>query len=192
LGPLKITHRVGKLAYRLELPATLGIHPVFHVSLLEPYREGGTYKPPPWEHIASDGTREAEKILQHRASTRGPKSHCDYLVHWAHSTEEEASWVPESRLSPAFVNEYWYSRAPSSDGSALGPPTANSLRRSRRLLGLEANTESPSPDIMARESRASKERAPATLMGILGLQVEQECTSSPIPQLREVQPTARA
>jgi len=41
LGPFKVLEAVGdsKLAFRLELPAQMRIHPVFHVSLLEPRRE---------------------------------------------------------------------------------------------------------------------------------------------------------
>ena len=34
-GPFKIQKRVGDLAYKLQLPRTSGIHPVFHVSRLK-------------------------------------------------------------------------------------------------------------------------------------------------------------
>ena len=38
-GPFVVLRKVGHAAYELELPERWGIHPVFNVGLLEPYRE---------------------------------------------------------------------------------------------------------------------------------------------------------
>ena len=41
MGPFTISARVGELAYKLELPKMMRMHPVFHVSRLKAYVEGG-------------------------------------------------------------------------------------------------------------------------------------------------------
>ena len=40
LGPFKIDKKIGSVNYKLKLPKTMEIHPVFHVSLLEPAPPG--------------------------------------------------------------------------------------------------------------------------------------------------------
>lgn len=45
-GPFLITEKVGEVAYRLALPKTMGIHPVFHVSMLrKPIRDPNEVEP---------------------------------------------------------------------------------------------------------------------------------------------------
>jgi hypothetical protein len=40
LGPFLVSKRIGKLAYRLDLPLSMSwLHPVFNVLLLEPWYE---------------------------------------------------------------------------------------------------------------------------------------------------------
>ena len=44
LGPFRIDKKVGPVNYRLQLPKTMEIHPVFHMSLLEPAPPGEKLK----------------------------------------------------------------------------------------------------------------------------------------------------
>jgi hypothetical protein len=39
LGSFKIIAHINPVSYHLEFPLTIHIHPVFHVSLLEPYKK---------------------------------------------------------------------------------------------------------------------------------------------------------
>jgi len=98
LEPFKILEVVGKQAYRLELPQTYNrIHPVFHVSLLEPYQRHAGEEPsiPPPAILLPDGEEwEVEKILdecKHYKKTQ-------YLVKWHGFPDHENSWEKESDL----------------------------------------------------------------------------------------------
>ena len=45
LGPFPVTQMVSSHAYRLDLPDSMKIHPVFHVSLLQPASPKSDYLP---------------------------------------------------------------------------------------------------------------------------------------------------
>ena len=58
LGPFRIIGKINDVAFRLELPPQLRIHPVFHSSLLEPYHEStipGRITQPPSPIELEDG-----------------------------------------------------------------------------------------------------------------------------------------
>jgi hypothetical protein len=95
MGPFKILDIVGdgKLAYRLELPERMKkVHPVFHVSLLESYREnkweGRVQPPPPPDEIEGELEYEVEEVLDSKV-VRG---RLQYLVDWVGYGPEERTW----------------------------------------------------------------------------------------------------
>jgi len=64
---------VGDLAYKLELPASMKLHPTFNVSRLKPFVEGGgdgVQPPPPVLDTGSEPKYEIEKIVQERGTGR--------------------------------------------------------------------------------------------------------------------------
>ena len=112
LGPFLIEGPVGKQAYRLKLPRTMPIHPVFHVSLLEPYKPRSGEDPelhdPPI--ILPDGSKEweLEAILDDKTHRNKPR----YLCRWKTYDSTEDSWEPESHLKNAqeILQEYLRSK----------------------------------------------------------------------------------
>ena len=84
------------------------IHPVFHISQLEPVEPDPfpqrAQPPPPPVEINSNIEYEVSKILNSKLDRRfwGNRSVC-YLVHWSRyeGTEEETSWVSAQDLEHA-------------------------------------------------------------------------------------------
>ena len=68
-GPFKITKVLSSLSYQLEILKSWRIHPVFHTSLLTPYKEndvhGPNYPQPPPDLINREEEYEIECILKH-------------------------------------------------------------------------------------------------------------------------------
>ncbi|KAJ0828513.1 putative nucleotidyltransferase, Ribonuclease H [Helianthus annuus] len=99
-GPYKIIDRIGKVAYKLELPPSSKIHPVFHVSLLKQS----------YGNIASNkGNIEAfndqtvsflpEAVLNKRLGTENQEQ---LLIQWENRPLEEATWEDKSVIQQQF------------------------------------------------------------------------------------------
>ena len=94
IGPYTIMEQVSPVAYRLELPIHLTIHPVFHVSVLRPYHTNDqlfpTRRPPAPNTVIVDGELEYEvdRILDKRVRFR----RVEYLVQWLGYPEYDATW----------------------------------------------------------------------------------------------------
>src|SRR5439155_19764400 len=82
LSPYLILERIGTQAYRLQLPPSLRIHPVFHISLLDRYNKSdipGRIQPtPPPVVVENQLEYEVEEILDSRLM----HNRLLYLVKW--------------------------------------------------------------------------------------------------------------
>lgn len=124
LGPFEVIAKPSRQSYTLRLPQHLrSIHPVFHVSQLEPQKPdvipNRTQPPPP--PIAVDGELEYEiaEVLDSKIDNRRRTCKLLYLVRWSgyENTDEETSWVLATELEHAqeVVTDF-HARYPSKPG----------------------------------------------------------------------------
>lgn len=133
VGPFKIVHKVGSLAYELEMNPGWRIHPVFHISLLEPYRsDGRTQPPPPPLNLEGHLEYEVESILDHRF-TNNKREHVSYLLKWLGYGQEHNSWEPETNVAncPELIGEYWQRIARAAGIGAVAGLQDSRVRRIR-------------------------------------------------------------
>jgi hypothetical protein len=81
-GPFKILTKIGSVAYKLDLPASSSVHPVFHVSLLKP-APSAKYTISPTLPDVDDNMQIPEAILQRRTHHRQLGSVPQVLVKWS-------------------------------------------------------------------------------------------------------------
>ena len=98
VGPFKIAALVGKLAVKLDLLADMGVHPVFHVSLVKPYLHGGALVAPP-PVLALDNTLQYE--VESIVAERGRGKSKEFLVKWLGYDSNHNSWEPAAGLRNA-------------------------------------------------------------------------------------------
>ena len=94
-GPYKVLQRIGAVAYKLQLPPTSTIHPVFHVSQLRK-----CFKAPermiPFEEIDLQqdlSYREHPVAILEETERKTRNKSIKFLkVKWSHHTDREATW----------------------------------------------------------------------------------------------------
>ena len=116
VGPFKVIERIGRLAYRLQLPSSWSIHPVISVAHLEPapdpkldpfHRERPNH-PPALEVDGKEDHYKIEKILNRRVRRRGLGQSIEYLIQWKGYGPEENTWLNAKNLGNAkdLIREY--------------------------------------------------------------------------------------
>ena len=90
VGPFLISEVKGPTNYRLDLPHDARIHPVFHISMLEPADDNIPLQTTFHFEPQEADEYEVERIVAKRGS--------DYLVHWKDCPETDDTWEPKSHL----------------------------------------------------------------------------------------------
>ena len=109
LGPFRVKKKLNYDNYELALPPRMRIHPVFHISLLQP-----TKNPESNENIEADDEEfEVEEILDQRIR----KGITEYRIRWKGYDPEDDSWEPTSHLNcPEKVKEFKEQHRTKKDG----------------------------------------------------------------------------
>ncbi|EUC55741.1 Transposon Tf2-1 polyprotein, partial [Rhizoctonia solani AG-3 Rhs1AP] len=101
LGLYKVIDQYGKHAFKLELPHTMKIHPMFHVSLLTRFKPDPhgrePEQPPPM--VTEEGKEEykVEEVLNSRKKGRK----IEYFVKWKGYGVGDQTWEPSENLENA-------------------------------------------------------------------------------------------
>lgn len=103
-GPYQVLQRVGPVAYKLALPRTSKIHPVFHVSLLKKKLGQHTVSQATLPAISDSGVIEPRPaaILDRRLVKLKGHPATQLLVHWEGSFPEDATWEDYVKFQSKF------------------------------------------------------------------------------------------
>uniref|UniRef100_A0A151UGY2 Chromo domain-containing protein n=1 Tax=Cajanus cajan TaxID=3821 RepID=A0A151UGY2_CAJCA len=103
-GPFPIIERIGKVAYKLLLPETAKIHPVFHISQLKLCKghHSQSYVPLPITSNDAQLVLQPAAILQSRVIIKGTKHVQQHLIQWEGLDNTQATWEDHTALESAF------------------------------------------------------------------------------------------
>jgi hypothetical protein len=107
IGPFRIQEPVGTQAYRLQLPSSYRIHPVFHVSYLEPYYpRNPELDSMPGPLDLEDDEGQEQYTVEQLLGKKNQKGTIKYLVKWAGWSLAYNQWVARDDIEESLVTEY--------------------------------------------------------------------------------------
>ncbi|GKF85730.1 hypothetical protein Tco_0253557, partial [Tanacetum coccineum] len=91
-GPFKVAERIGEVAYKLELPSSSQIYPVFHISQLKKYH-GKDHSVGVLPQLREDGLLKNKPmaILERRLGKVNNNPAMFVLIQWTNKPVEEAT-----------------------------------------------------------------------------------------------------
>jgi hypothetical protein len=135
-GPFRVVQRVGAVAYKLLLPDTSKVHPVFHVSQLKKALGVGL-KASPTLPTGDFAFSVPEMILQHRTVARGTTACAQILVKWTHMPAELATWEDVAELRQQFPRAAVWGQPAFKEGGNVGlhQETKRPRKKSVKVFG---------------------------------------------------------
>jgi hypothetical protein len=122
-GPYKVLQKIGNAAYKLELPSSALVHPVFHVSQLKK-----SVKPSNLVSatLPTDTAcfQFPHQVMDHRIVSRGGSDIHQVLVKWSGSNDALATWEDEVALRLKFPEAPAWGQADSQGGGGVSTASA--------------------------------------------------------------------
>jgi hypothetical protein len=137
-GPFAVLERIGKVAYKLDLPATTSIHPVFHISQLRPALGANLSK----QSIPTQLTSELEFVVKPEAllgvrkRNTSTASVLDVLIKWQGLPDFEATWEKFDKIDHDFPAFHLADKVAFWDGGIDTPPVQYTYVRRKRRGGI--------------------------------------------------------
>ena len=184
VGPFKVIERIGRLAYRLELPDNMRIHNVVSVAMLEPMpvnEDPYQRRRPPPDTVVVDGQKEyaIDKLVNKRGIRRGRGWSTQYLIRWKGYGPESDTWQPEWTVADTIaLDEYeqLYGEDSAISSRRRLPGTAGRRMKRRQPLR-QPKASLPGPQVSLPEPQKALPELPR----ILPQQSDQEMLSGPEP-----------
>ena len=127
VGPFPVEKLIGPVAAKLTLLVDWKIHPVFHVSLMKPYKSDGTVQPvtPSGFELLNSDCLYVERTLDHRVKIvpkHAPVT--EYLCKWSGRDILHATWEPVKNLgsqADSLISAYEHSLSVAADPMLTDP-----------------------------------------------------------------------
>ena len=97
-GPYKVLQNIGTMAYKLELPASSRVHPIFHVSCLKKVIGENIPVQTMILELDEEGKiiLELEAVTETRTRQLQNRSILEYLIKWKNLPTKDSTWEDEN------------------------------------------------------------------------------------------------
>ncbi|KAK0603012.1 hypothetical protein LWI29_000459 [Acer saccharum] len=99
-GPFEVLDKIGKVAYRLKLPSSSRIHPVFHVSVLKQKLGDSRTVLETLPTVSNDDA--LLPVPQAVLDQRKKKGRNEVLIHWRGLSPAESTWESQEVIKEQF------------------------------------------------------------------------------------------